>query len=637
MFLCDCIDISGFNAYIYKLKFYTIHNFNLMELRDSSREIAEVQGDVTLNESAPVDAVKVETVNEVSTDEQADNDSSMTKQQILDRLSVISEMDASEIQSDEVGRLKQQYYMRRSEEQAAVQADASEAFVVTDSDDSDERFKILLNSIKEKKAAYRAAVEAEQERNYEQKKEIIERLIVLSDDADNVNRVITEARDLQARFKAIGEVNPTRSSDVWKQYQDACERFYDQLKINKELRDYDFKKNLGEKELLIGEAAKLLDEPDIVVAFRRLQVLHEKWRETGPVTKELREDIWNRFKDISAQINKAYQQFFEERKARERANEDAKTALCERVEALDFSGLNTYVAWDEMTREILEAQNEWKKLGFASRKNNNVLFARFRAICDKFFSAKAEFFKTMKDALAANLEKKTSLCEQAEALKDSTDWGKTSNKLVALQKEWKSIGPVAKKYSESLWHRFLAACDHFFDQKKKNTSDARKVEQENLKTKKEIIAELTELEKKELDRAELLKSIRDLQARWQQTGHVPFSEKDKVFKEYRAVVDRLYDSLGSRDKRRNSEEFASRIEEIGSDSQRLYRERDRLARVCEQRRNELNTYENNLLFFNSKSKTGESMLRELNRKIQRIKDDIAELEGKIRLIDEKLQ
>ncbi|MDE5786813.1 MAG: DUF349 domain-containing protein, partial [Duncaniella sp.] len=359
--------------------------------------------------------------------------------------------------------------------------------------------------------------------------------------------------------------------------------------------------------------------------------------ETGPVTKELREEIWNRFKDISAQINKAYQQFFEERKARERANEDAKTALCERVEALDFSGLTTYVAWDEMTREILDAQNEWKKLGFASRKNNNLLFTRFRAICDKFFSAKAEFFRTMKDALAANLEKKTALCEQAEALKDSTDWGKTSNKLVALQKEWKSIGPVAKKYSEPLWRRFLAACDYFFDQKKKNTSDTRKVEQENLKTKKEIIAELSELEKKELDRAELLKSIRDLQARWQQTGHVPFSEKDKVFKEYRTVVDRLYDSLGSRDKRRNVEEFSSRIEEIGGDSQRLYRERDRLARVCDQRRNELNTYENNLLFFNSKSKTGESMLREMNRKIQRIKDDIAELEGKIRLIDEKLQ
>lgn len=610
--------------------------FNLMELRDSSPVNAEEQRDVTLNESAPADAVKVETVNEIQAEEPAENDSPLTRQQIIERLVSVSEMDAADISSDEVARLKQQYYLRRGEEQAAV-PETDEAFTVTETDDTEEQFKALLNNIKEKKAAYRAALEAEQERNLQLKKEIIARLLEMSDDTDNVNRVITEARELQAKFKTIGEVNPTCSSEIWKQYQEACERFYDQLKINKELRDYDFKKNLGEKELLITEAGKLLQEEDVVVAFRRLQVLHDKWREIGPVTKELREDVWNRFKDISAQINKAYQQFFEERKARERANEEAKTALCERVEALDFSALNTYAAWDEMTRQILDAQNEWKKLGFASRKNNNALFARFRATCDKFFSAKAEFFKTMKDALASNMEKKTAMCEEAELLKDSTDWTKTTNRLVALQKEWKSVGPVAKKYSEALWRRFLAACDYFFEQKKKNTSDARKVEQENLKAKKAIIEELKELEKKELDRNELLKSIRDLQARWQQTGHVPFSEKDKVFKEYRAVVDRLYDSLGARDKRKNTENFSTMIDEMGSDSQRLYRERERIARICEQRRNELNTYENNLLFFNSKSKTGESMLRDLNRKIQRIKDDIAELEGKIKLIDSKLK
>ena len=622
--------------YIFTELLFITPLFNLMELRDSSPVNAEEQRDVTLNESAPADAVKVETVNEIQAEVSAENDSPMTRQQILDRLTSVSEMDAAEISSDEVARLKQQYYLRRGEEHAAV-TESDEAFTVSDTDETDETFKSLLNNIKEKKAAYRAALEAEQERNLELKKGIIARLLELSDDTDNVNRVITEARELQAQFKTIGEVNPTNSSEIWKQYQEACERFYDQLKINKELRDYDFKKNLGEKELLIAEASKLLGEEDVVVAFRRLQVLHDKWREIGPVTKELREDVWNRFKDISAQINKAYQQFFEERKARERANEEAKTALCERVEAMDFTSLNSYAAWDEMTRSILDAQNEWKKLGFASRKNNNLLFARFRATCDKFFTAKAEFFKSMKDALASNMEKKTAMCEEAESLKDSTDWTKTTNRLVALQKEWKSVGPVAKKYSEPLWRRFLAACDYFFEQKKKNTTDARKVEQENLKAKKGIIEELKELEKKELDRNELLKSIRDLQTRWQQVGHVPFSEKDKVFKEYRAVVDRLYDSLGARDKRKNTENFTSMIDEMGGDSQRLYRERERIARICEQRRNELNTYENNLLFFNSKSKTGESMLRDLNRKIQRIKDDIAELEGKIKIIDTKLR
>ncbi|MBD5201953.1 MAG: DUF349 domain-containing protein [Bacteroidales bacterium] len=608
-----------------------------MELRESSQFNADEQRDVTLNESAPTDAVKVETVNETHTDEPVENDSPLTRQLILERLKTVAEMDAAEISSDEVARLKQQYYLRRSEENASAEVNTEEAFTITSTDDREEEFKSLLNAIKEKKAAYRSAVEAEQEHNLALKKEIIARLTELSDDTDNVNRVITEARELQAKFKTIGEVNPTNSSEIWKQYQEACERFYDQLKINKELRDYDFKKNLGEKELLISEASKLLEEQDIIVAFRRLQVLHEKWREIGPVTKELREDVWNRFKDISAQINKTYQQFFEERKARERANEEAKTALCERVEALDFSTLSTYSAWDEMTRTILDAQNEWKKLGFASRKNNNILFARFRSICDKFFAAKAEFFKTMKDALASNLEKKTALCEEAESLKESTDWAKTTNRLVAMQKEWKSIGPVAKKYSETLWRRFLAACDYFFDQKKKSTSDARKVEQDNLKTKKALIEELKELETKDLDRNELLKSIRDLQARWQQTGHVPFSEKDKVLKEYRAVVDRLYDSLGSRDKRKNAENFSTKIDEIGDDTQRLYRERERVARICDQRRNELSTYENNLLFFNSKSKTGESMLRDLNRKIQRIKDDIAELEEKLKLIDSKLR
>ncbi len=608
-----------------------------MELRDSSLENAEVRRDVTLNEPAPEDAAKVETVNTVRAQEPEDVDSPLTKVQIIERLAEMLDGDAAEISSDEVSKLKQQFYMRRSEEQVTADTESDAAFVESAPDESDEKFKALLNGIKEKKAAYRAAIEAEQERNYELKKEIIARLVEMSEDTDNVNRVIPEARELQAKFKSIGEVSPTVSSEVWKQYQEACERFYDQLKINKELRDYDFRKNLGEKELLISEAQKLLQEEDVVVAFRRLQVLHEKWREIGPVTKELREEIWNKFKDISAHINKAYQLFFEERKAREKANEDAKTALCERVEALEFDGITSYSAWDEMTARILEAQNEWKQLGFASRKANNTLFARFRATCDRFFSAKAEFFKNMKNTLAANLEKKTALCEQAEALKDSTDWRATSDSLVALQKEWKEIGPVAKKYSDALWRRFLAACDYFFDQKKKNTTDARKVEQENLKTKKAIIEELKELEKKDLERGELLKAIRDLQARWQQTGHVPFSEKDKVFKDYRAVVDRLYDSLGSRDKKRNAADFSSRIEEIGSDSQRLYRERERLARVCEQRKNELNTYENNLLFFNSKSKTGESMLRELNRKIQRLKDDIADIEEKIKLIDGKLR
>lgn len=620
-----------------------------MEMRDSSLEPVNAAGDVTLNEATVSATVTEEPVSSAETadetmpeepaavaDDSETRPAAASKADVINRLAELAAADAASVSADEVSRLKQQFYMLKAEEDAAAPAPEEGGFVATEPDDSEEKFKALLSTIKENKARHRAAVEAEQTRNLELKNEIIEKLNALSADTDNVNRAVTEARELQARFKEIGEVSPVYSSELWKKYQEACEHFYDQLKINKELRDYDFKKNLGEKELLIAEAQKLLEEPDVVVAFRRLQTLHDKWRETGPVTKELREEIWNRFKDISAQINKAYQSFFEERKARERANEDAKTALCEQIEALDFSALSTYSAWDEMTKQIIALQDEWKKIGFASRKNNNALFSRFRAMCDKFFAAKAEFFKQMKDSLATNLEKKIALCERAEALKDSTDWRKTSDELAALQREWKTIGAVAKKHSDSVWRRFLAACDHFFEQKKKATSGARKQEHENLKQKKAVVEELLALEKQDLDRAALLKGIRDLQARWQQIGHVPFSEKDKVYKEYRAVVDRLYDSLGSKDNRRKMESFETTISEIGNDENRLYREREHLVRVFEQRKAELNTYENNLLFFNSKSKTGDSMLRELQRKIQRIKDDIADLEKKIKMIDSRL-
>lgn len=617
-----------------------------MEMRDSSLQPAEMAGDATLNEATVEmtvtdEPVATESVAVELPAEQVETEP-VTKEGILARMTVLSESDAAEISSDEISRLKQQFYMLKSEEASkniaadAEVADSDAGFTVGEPDNSEDTFKALLTAIKEKKAAYRTEQEALLQRNFELKSEIIDKINALSADTDNVNRVVTEARELQQQFKEIGEVSPVVASDLWKKYQEACEHFYDQLKINKELRDYDFKKNLGEKELLIAEATRLLDEPDIVVAFRRLQVLHDKWREIGPVNKELREEIWNRFKDVSAQINKAYQAFFEERKARERANEDAKTALCEQIEALDFSELQTYSAWDEMTKRIIAFQDEWKKVGFASRKNNNALFARFRASCDKFFAAKADFFRKMKESLAENLEKKIALCEEAEALRESTDWRKTSDRLAALQREWKQIGAVAKKHSDVVWKRFLAACDYFFEQKKKATTGTRKAEQENLKLKKAVVDELIALEQQQLDRSAMLKAIRELQARWQQIGHVPFSEKDKVYKEYRAVVDRLYDGLGSRENRRRMESFEASISEIGNDNNRLYRERERLVRVYEQRKAELNTYENNLLFFNSKSKTGDSMLRELQRKIQRIKDDIADLENKIRLIDSRL-
>ena len=566
----------------------------------------------------------------------------LSKDEILDEVRRISVLDAADISAEELSRLKQQFYTLRNEELRAVrekflseEGNKAEDFVAA-SDPVEETFKDLLGVIRDKKAAQRAAIEAEQQSNYERKKAIISKLVEMSADADNVNRVFPEVRDMQAQFKEIGEVPQQYSSEIWKSYQDAVEKFYDQLKINKELRDYDFKKNLADKEALVAEAEKLQSEEDVIVAFKKLQEFHDQWRAIGPVPKEVREEIWGKFKDLSTSINKRYQDFFVERKAKERENEDAKTAICERVEALDFSSLSTYAAWDSMTKEFMEAQADWKKLGFASRKANAELFARFRAACDKFFAAKAVFFKQMKDVLATNLERKIALCERAEALKDSTDWRATADELTRMQKEWKTIGAVAKKYSDQVWHRFLAACDYFFEQKKKNTSGTRRNERANLEQKQEIIEKLKALDANTPEREAAIKTLKDLQAEWQSVGHVPFAEKDAIYDAYRAVVNRIYSKWDNARRDSRMESFESSLSEIGGDTNRLYRERERLLRIYEQRRSELNTYENNMGFLSARSKNADSMLRDMQRRMQRLKDDLAELETKIKTIDSKL-
>ncbi|WP_280121176.1 DUF349 domain-containing protein [Duncaniella muricolitica] len=567
---------------------------------------------------------------------------SLTKPEILEEVTRLSGLEAAEIPAEDVARLKQQFYSLRNEDvraerkaYEAVEGNDPEAFVPS-ADPDEETFKELLGVIKEKKAAQRAALEAELQANYDRKKEIVDKLVEMSADADNVNRVFPEVRELQTKFKEIGDVPQQYSSDIWKSYQEAVEKFYDQLKINKELRDYDFKKNLAEKEALVAEAEKLQAEEDVIVAFKRLQELHTQWRAIGPVPKDVRELIWGRFKELSTEINKRYQDFFIERKAKERENEEAKTAICERIEALDFSSLGTYAAWDAMTKEFMNAQADWKKLGYASRKANTELFARFRAVCDKFFAAKAEFFKQMKDVLATNLERKMALCERAEALKDSTDWRATADELTRMQKEWKTIGAVAKKHSDQVWHRFMAACDYFFEQKKKNTSGTRRNERANLEQKQEIIEKLKALEADTPEREVALKTLKDLQAEWQSVGHVPFAEKDAIYEAYRGVVNKIYGKFDMARRDSRMESFESSLSEMGGDTNRLYRERERLLRAYEQRRGELQTYENNMGFLSAKSKNADSMLRDMQRRMQRLKDDLAELESKIKAIDSKL-
>lgn len=581
-------------------------------------------------------------VADVAQDTMMEKDTNLGKEELLAKLKALAES-ADDVSAEEVARIKQQFYAIHNDEVRKAKA----AFVeegnnpddyVAPDDETEQAFKRALSEIKDKKAEQRARLEAEQTRNYERKQAIIDEIAAAGNDTDNVNRHYQRVKELQAEFKEIGDVPPQHNTALWKSYQDTVEHFYDQWKVNKELRDYDFKKNLSEKQLLLAEAEKLSEEPDVITAFRRLQELHDKWRDVGPVAKEVREEIWGKFKDASAEVNKRYQAHFEERKKRERENEDAKTAICERIGALDFTAPATFAAWDEMTKIIIAAQEEWKTLGYASRKVNNELFARFRALCDDFFGRKAEFFKRTKEEMAENLKRKIALCEQAEQLQESTDWRKTTDAVVALQQEWRTIGSVPRKNSDEVWKRFQTACDTFFDRKKKNASGTRKTEQANLKVKKDIVARLKELNAPDCvtPHDEAVKELQELRATWQATGHVPFKEKDKLHDEYRTIVGELFDKLDIHEHRARMNAYEATVEDLGDDRSKLSRERERLARAYEQRKNELQTYENNIGFFNSRSKNGESMLRDIERKAQRLRDEIAEIAKKLELVSSKL-
>ncbi|WP_279159240.1 DUF349 domain-containing protein [Muribaculum intestinale] len=564
----------------------------------------------------------------------------MTKEEVIARLEEISSRSGADVSRDEVTRLRQAFHAFRKNELIAEK----EAFIADGNDEKDylpsldpleERMTVLLNIIKEAKAEFIARQDEERRANLARKRDIIRELDEMAADTDNVNRHFPRFRELTQAFKDAGEVPPTDATDLWRDYQAAVERFYDQLKVNKDLRDYDFKKNLEMKQLLIEEAEKLEEEADVVTAFRRLQDLHEKWRDVGPVAKELRDEIWNRFKEASAIINKKYQAFFEERKERERENEEKKTSICERVEKIDITSLANHSAWEQATKEILAAQEEWKKLGFASKKVNNALFARFRKTCDDFFTAKGDYFRQVRDMRTSNLERKTALCERAEVLKDSTDWKKTADAITELQKEWKTIGPVDKKHSDIIWRRFIDACDYFFECRKKATSGQRRTERENLKNKEEIIKTLKAIAD-DTPRDEAIAKVKELQNAWQAIGHVPFRDKDRVNEEYRTVVGNLYEHFDIREKRARMEAFAGNIREMQGDGNRLGRERERLVRALEQKRAEIKTYENNLGFFNVTSKSGNALLRDMERKIDHLKEDLKALEEKIRLIDQNI-
>ena len=599
------------------------------ELSEQKTEVVETATDETVNQTLETPEVS---------EESSTNFAKMDKSQLLEALQQLALRPVQEVK-DEVARVRAAFLAIRKEEQAKekqqfLEKGNEEAAFAPMTDEVEEQFKSVYAEIKEKKAAYNAQQEALKQENLQKKLEIINKITEIAADADNVNRQYNTVKQLQQDFKAIGEVPSENDTEVWKAYQVAVERFYDLLKMNKELRDYDFKKNLEQMQALCAEAEALDEESDIVEAFKKLQALHNTWREIGPVSKEIREELWTRFKNASAVINKKYQAFFEERKLNEKKNADGKEALCVRIEAIGTDDLKTYAAWDEATKAIIALQEEWKTFGFASRKVNADLFARFRKSCDDFFEKKAAFFKKMKEELAANLAKKIELCEKAEALKDSTDWKATTDALVALQKEWKTVGPVVKKHSDAVWKRFIAACDAFFEEKKKQNVNIHSVEHENLKQKKEIIAQIKAIFEDE-NKDDAPAKVRQLMKQWQEVGHVPYKEKDKIYAEYKALIDKAFEELDMKANKARMANFANSIKQMG-DSNKVYHERERLVRAYEMKSQELKTYENNFGFFNAQSKSGNSLLKEMERKIAKIKDEISILEQKIKMIDEKL-
>ena len=565
----------------------------------------------------------------------------LTKEEILAKLKEVV-ADVENVAKPEIDGLKQSFYKLHNAEQEAARklfienGGAAENFV-PQTDCVEEEFKNIMSVIKEKRSALTAELEKQKEMNLQVKLSIIEELKELVESPDDANKSYTEFKKLQQQWNEVKLVPQAKVNELWKNYQLYVEKFYDLLKLNNEFREYDFKKNLEIKTHLCEAAEKLADEADVVSAFHQLQKLHQEFRDTGPVAKELRDEIWARFKAASTTVNRRHQQHFEALKEVEQHNLDQKTVICEIIEAIDYKELTNFASWESKTQEVIALQNKWKTIGFAPQKMNVKIFERFRKACDEFFRKKGEFFKSLKEGMNENLEKKRALCEKAEALKDSTDWKATADELTKLQKEWKTIGPVAKKYSDAVWKRFISACDYFFEQKNKATSSQRSVEQENLEKKKAIIEKLNAIDD-QMDTEEATQLVRDLMKEWNGIGHVPFKEKDRIYKQYHSQVDKLFERFNISASNKKLSNFKSTISSIQEGSpQALYREREKLVRAFDNMKNELQTYENNLGFLTTSSKKGNSLLTEINRKVEKLKADIELVKEKIKVVDENIK
>ena len=611
------------------------HDTNLPEMQ---AELEEEKQAAEVSETATAETPAEETSTENTTENTVQR---LTKAEVIERLKAIAD-DVENVPKTEIDSLKQTFYKLHNAEQEAARkkfvddGGAPEDYVPTP-DPQEEEMKNIMSVIRSKRSELAAEVEKQKEMNLQVKLSIIEELKDLLESPEDANKNYTEFKRLQQQWNEVKLVPQASVNELWKNYQLYVEKFYDLLKLNNEFREYDFKKNLEIKTHLCEAAEKLAEEPDVVSAFHQLQKLHQEYRETGPVAKELREEIWARFKAASTAVNRRHQQHFDALKEAEQQNLDQKTVISEIIEGIDYNELTNFAAWDNKTQEIIALQNKWKTIGYAPQKMNVKIFERFRAACDTFFNKKAEFFKAVKESMSENLEKKRALCEKAEALKDSTDWKATADVLVKLQKEWKTIGPVAKKHSDAIWKRFIAACDYFFEQKNKAGASQRTEEQANLEKKRDIIARLEAIGE-DTDADTAIDQVRNLMKEWNAVGFVPFKEKDKVYKQYHALVDKLFERYNlsqSSKKLSNFKSTLSNIQEGGA--QTLYREREKLARAYENMKSELQTYENNLGFLNASSKKGNSLLTELNRKVEKLKADIDLVKEKIKAVDESIR
>ena len=597
----------------------------VVEEQTPAQQEAEVkEEEAPVQESAEQESAEQES----AVEDAAQEETALTRESIIERL---QEMvgDISIAKRPELESLKQAFYKL----QRAAQDEQIAAFVAgggtaeefkPEPDPIEEQYRKLMNIIKEKKAAAQEALEIVQKENYKKKLELLDRFKALIEKANTEGASYNEFKALVQEWKEIKEVPADKANELWKSYQQYAEQFYDIQKLNNEFREYDFKKNMEAKIAICEEAEKLADDPDIVAAFRKLQKLHQEYRETGPVSKESREEIWNRFKAASTVINKRHQQHFEQLKEKEKENLDQKTVICELLEGIEYDKLTTFQSWNDKTQEVLALQKKWKDIGFAPAKQNQKIFERFRAACDLFFNRKGEFFKQAKTDMTANLEKKTALCEQAEALKDSTDWKETGDKMAELQKQWREIGPVQKKYTNSIWKRFIGACDYFYEQRDKNTSSKKREENANLAAKKEILAKLEAFDANNLSDDDI-QAIQQLVDEWNGIGFVPFKIKDKIAAQFKAAMEPFSSVVSTR--------RGGRPAQRGGASRDGGSPREKLQRQYEQKKAEIQTYENNLGFMNASSKSGNGFVDAIKAKIETLKKEADDLLAQIKALD----